>query len=679
MAPALTSTDYFGDGSDGSVVINTSTTLQRDMYYTDLTVNATLNANGYKIFARGLLTLNGTISNNGGNATGNTGGAAGAAGTLGGGTAGTSGAVGTNGNGGVAVAPTSSKGYGGDGGGGGGAGQSGGGGQDGGPATPGTPVDEQDVALLTPHLLRGAQLMQGGTGGRGGSSGYGTSSVMGGNGGGGGGGAGIIAIFARRIVIAGGTVSAQGGAGAAGSQASGAGAGGAGGQGGGGLIYLCYEIISGETSATYQTALNGRVLKFQRPHALIDAVEWGCAPNTGEDMTAALNQLFADLQFAQPSPTVVIAPGEYVVSASISAGFACNIEATGAIFKFTPPDDVTVFSWGVAASPQFQNNYLRGLKVIRSAAPTESLQSRKCVGIEIRSTVTCLVDSCTVENCATGFLVRGAREPVPTGGTGNYDNTLLNLVARNCRFGIHVASTNAQATGDQGFANDNTFVGGAMVLDASVPDPEVGRAIWVNPAVDETQQTKAVHTPNNNRFCSMDLSSNWGRKILCAGLQNQWFNCVYSNTGTATGIEFVGLAAPIAGPGNTVAWGPLLEVTKMVETGTSGNQKLDASHVGLGAAGLTNAHVAKLMLDRMAVSGSIPDNAVYVEVAANVTLPSASQVPNHLLIIRNTGTSSIAVSRAGSDTIDGATSITLSGGAAVWLYSGGFSAWFDVT
>ncbi len=54
----------FGDGSDGDVIISVNTQLARDMYYDDLTVNAgiTLNAYGYRIFVKGTLTNNGTIT-----------------------------------------------------------------------------------------------------------------------------------------------------------------------------------------------------------------------------------------------------------------------------------------------------------------------------------------------------------------------------------------------------------------------------------------------------------------------------------------------------------------------------------------------------------------------------------------------------------------------------------------
>ena len=80
----------FGDGSDGDVVIGVNTTLARDMFYDDLTVSATftLTTAGYRVFVRGILTLNGTLGRPGstpstaGNGTdGGTGAAGGAFGT----------------------------------------------------------------------------------------------------------------------------------------------------------------------------------------------------------------------------------------------------------------------------------------------------------------------------------------------------------------------------------------------------------------------------------------------------------------------------------------------------------------------------------------------------------------------------------------------------------------------
>lgn len=92
----------FGDGSDSNVTISGNTTLTRDMFYNNLTVNAgiTLTTAGYRIFVKGTLTNNGTISCAGNTATDATGAAALASGSLGGSAAGGNGASSAAGGGG---------------------------------------------------------------------------------------------------------------------------------------------------------------------------------------------------------------------------------------------------------------------------------------------------------------------------------------------------------------------------------------------------------------------------------------------------------------------------------------------------------------------------------------------------------------------------------------------------
>jgi len=53
----------YGTGSDANVVIASNTSLSRDMYYNNLTINAgtMLNTNGFKVFVKDTLTLNGNI------------------------------------------------------------------------------------------------------------------------------------------------------------------------------------------------------------------------------------------------------------------------------------------------------------------------------------------------------------------------------------------------------------------------------------------------------------------------------------------------------------------------------------------------------------------------------------------------------------------------------------------
>ena len=232
----------FGDGSDDDVTITVDTTLTRDMFYNNLTVNAgiTLKTGGYRIFVKGTLTNNGTIANNGVGASAQYGGAGASGATVRGG--------GGGGNGALDHAGV----YGGGGGGGGG------------------------IVFITAKTLNNAGTMQanGGNGANGvgtpsvtnanGSAGGGVSSSLGGNGGsspptawGGGGGGGIAALSktgGRHGVLPGFDTQNKeahgGGGGGRGGAASlsggGAGTSGGGG-GGGGALVLIYN------SATWST------------------------------------------------------------------------------------------------------------------------------------------------------------------------------------------------------------------------------------------------------------------------------------------------------------------------------------------------------------------------------------------------------------------------------------------
>lgn len=53
----------YGMGNDGNVTISSNTALSRDMYYNNLTINSNihLNTNGFRIFVKGTLTLDGSV------------------------------------------------------------------------------------------------------------------------------------------------------------------------------------------------------------------------------------------------------------------------------------------------------------------------------------------------------------------------------------------------------------------------------------------------------------------------------------------------------------------------------------------------------------------------------------------------------------------------------------------
>ena len=304
---ALSNQNQFGDGSDGDVDINsgsfssgpiTSNILTRDAYFDDLTLSGgSLDCGGYRLFVKGILTINSTYkvhrdglagtagtaggdgddytgSSHGAGGAGGSGGAAKTSGSISGGEDGKTGGAGKNGRGtgsdpgdpGTA-GDGSVKGFaangadGSNGGTGGASGNPGSGTQSGGSGGGGgaksgtvynTPRNSQHAMRMADDLPSADSIRSSAGSGSGGGAGGGVgrlSSVEGFGGGGGGGGGsgstgGIVIVFAKTIVNNG-AISADGGAGGNGgdggdggdghpSHASGYGGGGGGGGGAGG-------------------------------------------------------------------------------------------------------------------------------------------------------------------------------------------------------------------------------------------------------------------------------------------------------------------------------------------------------------------------------------------------------------------------------------------------------------
>ena len=252
--PPISTLVPFGDGSDGDVTITGNTSLTRDMFYENLTVNVSvvLTTAGYRIFVRDTLTLNGTIRSNGadGSPAGigpGAGGAGATSGSLSGGLNG--GAGGDDGSGGDdAENGTRFGGVGGDGGGGGGEFNEG--------ADPSVAIPTSAGSLRVPIIGLSGFLIDASTaslvavhgGGGGGGGGSGGVTRGNGEGGGGGGGGGIILLFARTLEGEG-TIEANGGSGGDGEEGEDPGddGGGGGGAGGGGAVFL----ISSSTANPY--------------------------------------------------------------------------------------------------------------------------------------------------------------------------------------------------------------------------------------------------------------------------------------------------------------------------------------------------------------------------------------------------------------------------------------------
>jgi hypothetical protein len=233
----------YGNGTDGDVTLTVDTTLVRDMYYNNLTVNSgvTLTTAGYRVFVLGTLNCLGTIDRSGASSSTNTGAAALIAGTVGASGAGGNGggaAAGSAGGASATAAGTS-----------GGAGGAGAGGA-GGAAGTVTVVTTNNGGVETLNQPRQAtvardlvnSIMTGGSGGGGGGG-----SGVAGSGGGGGAGGGIM-ILVGRTITGNGTIKANGGNGSTAILANGGGGGG----GGGGVVILLSENDTTMTSLTVQ-------------------------------------------------------------------------------------------------------------------------------------------------------------------------------------------------------------------------------------------------------------------------------------------------------------------------------------------------------------------------------------------------------------------------------------------
>ncbi len=246
-----------GDESDGDVVISVDTSLTREMYYRNLTINSgiTLSTKGYKIYVGQTLTNNGIIENNGQDASGRIGGIAGIGGSNGGNGADPSTSTSAQSSGAISGLGVQ--------------GGNGGNGNNGAGAMAGVLTLLQSECVFTSqgvildssvttnrnvktfYSLTNATASSTGGGG-GGASTYYVSYIAGGGGGGG----GIVVILAGSIIGTG-RIEAKGGLGTPGSSAvGGAYNSGGGGNGGGGVIVLIYRVL-GSTILLDSSGNNG--------------------------------------------------------------------------------------------------------------------------------------------------------------------------------------------------------------------------------------------------------------------------------------------------------------------------------------------------------------------------------------------------------------------------------------
>jgi hypothetical protein len=264
--------NLFGDGADGNVTVSSgTTTLTRNMYYNDLTINGTgsIDTAGFQIFVAGTLDITAAPASgikrpktNGPSASGVTAGASPtllASGTLGG-SAGSAGTAGGN-NGGTAAGSAGTQQSDSNAVMGGRCGAIGAGGAGSGGAGGAARAKPTDVAITTLQktlvgyvAMSPVSSLSGGLTGGGGAGGGG-DGTSGGGGGSGGVGGGVIEIRAKTInrggSTAAGAIEAKGGNGGNGGVPAGGnrGGGAAGSGAGGGFVIIVYETLLGSTAA----------------------------------------------------------------------------------------------------------------------------------------------------------------------------------------------------------------------------------------------------------------------------------------------------------------------------------------------------------------------------------------------------------------------------------------------
>lgn len=274
------SDEFFGDGSDGPIVVAANTPLTRDFYPDTLVINAgvTVTAQGggcFRIICKKGIEIHGSLLLEGQNAVGAAAGTGAPSGSVGGGSNGAAGAVNTIGAAGVNLNTDALPGFGG-GGGNGGLGTTGAGGA-GGIIMPNAQLRVRPRRFDT--LIEMADTDMGAAGQRarfqGGAGGGSGSGSAGQSGGGGGGGGGILVIVAPFILIGPtGSVSCKGGNG---GNATGGNSGGGGGGGGGVVATLnfstrnrgTFSVAGGNggngagTGAAGQAGAAGKLINFQ--------------------------------------------------------------------------------------------------------------------------------------------------------------------------------------------------------------------------------------------------------------------------------------------------------------------------------------------------------------------------------------------------------------------------------
>lgn len=268
------------------------------------------------------------------------------------------------------------------------------------------------------------------------------------------------------------------------------------------------------------------------------ASEWGAVPDTGADMTVAI-QLALDE--CPANETLVFLPGTYICSGLIVMTQALTVYAYGAVFDYgsTNLGSDYAFAVGDTSSTQVSLASVNGLKVVRtytfdldtaSAGPGTGIAYR---GFGFIANNRCTYRDLFVEGFSLGYYLAG-RNGVT--GAGCAENVFDGLHALNCRYSLTLEQSGADA-----FVNENDFYNFEHQHSSSFSHAhtvhatygiEILRILWA--AVD--------HAPNNNRFwgCNWEAPSSQRpahRKARIEGLENYFYSCRWEGHNDTTAID----------------------------------------------------------------------------------------------------------------------------------------------
>jgi len=308
------------------------------------------------------------------------------------------------------------------------------------------------------------------------------------------------------------------------------------------------DFVTSDPDEILPVVFDGRTWREigrRQDSVFVPAKKYGARPNTGADMTTAIQRAFDNCPIGA---TLVFDPGTYIVSSDLTLSREINVWAYGAIFNggtsvFTVALLTIGDTTGVVGT-QSQRMFIGGLTVTRTAT-VDVIGTLLHTGIRVYNVVGAQLDLLTAENFQIGFHFYANI-------LGCYTNTLENYFVQHCQYGIVIE------TAATGFVNENTFIAGRHLVggwSAAVREANFEQVRILFPV-------GAASIPNNNRFYGCDFEGSSLRKLRCEGTLNRFDHCRWEQP-KAAGFEItIGEAtrASTVYVGNAITHGNALDV-----------------------------------------------------------------------------------------------------------------------